>query len=97
MQIRIHDWMVRDLSLRGNELLTYAYLYSRANDGEFHVIELRQIADSIGSSTATIRGVLIRLLAKKLIEKQVNDYWVGYVNFGPRNYYRVVRPNHKGE
>ena len=32
--IAIQDWMISDLQLKGNELLTYALIYGFSQDGE---------------------------------------------------------------
>lgn len=67
--ITILEWM-RDLGLRGNELLTYAIIFSFSRDGESTFKgSASWVADWLGCSKGTALRVLNGLADKGLIEK----------------------------
>jgi len=85
--ITIQGWMVKELKLKGNELLTFALIYGFTQDGESRFQgSCAYIADWLGSSRQTALNMLNLLTNKGLIirnEKTVNglkvcDYAVNY-------------------
>ena len=68
--IVILDFMVRDLKLKGSELLVYALIYGFSQDGESKYYGSRRyIADWFNCSLPTIDKALNRLLEKGIIFK----------------------------
>lgn len=74
--ITIQGWMVKELKLKGNELLTFALIYGFTQDGESRFQgSCAYIADWLGSSRQTALNMLNLLTNKGLIirnEKTVN-------------------------
>ena len=62
--------MVRDLCLKGNELLVFAIIYGFCQDNSArYTRSMQYLADWCNSSKESIRKVLISLVEKKLLEK----------------------------
>ena len=74
--ITIQGWMVKELKLRGNELLVFAIIYGFTQDGESRFQgSCAYLADWLGSSRQTALNMLNLLTNKGLItrtEKTVN-------------------------
>lgn len=68
--ITIQGWMVNELKLKGNELLTFAIIYGFTQDGESRFQgSCAYIADWLGSSRQTALNMLNLLASKGLINK----------------------------
>lgn len=78
--ICIQEFMVRDLGLKGNELIVYALLYGFSQDGEQYFSgSLKYIADWINASKSTAQSVIKSLLEKGFLVKK--DNYVNNVKF----------------
>lgn len=72
--IVIQDWMISDLQLRGNELLTYALIYGFSQDGESEFKgSLKYISSFLGVSKSTAQRNLENLVNRGVIEKRVEE------------------------
>ena len=72
--IVIQDWMIADLQLRGNELLTYALIYGFSQDGESEFKgSLKYISSFLGVSKSTAQRNLENLVNRGVIEKRVEE------------------------
>ena len=72
--IVIQDWMISDLQLKGNELLTYALIYGFSQDGESEFKgSLKYISKFLGVSKSTARRNLENLANRGVIEKRVEE------------------------
>lgn len=68
--ISIQGFMVKDLGLKGNELLVYAIIYGFSQDGETHFTgSLQYLADWTNSTKQGVLKNLKSLLEKKLIQR----------------------------
>lgn len=68
--ITIQGWMVNELKLKGNELLTFAIIYGFTQDGESRFRgSCAYVADWLGSSRQTALNMLNLLTNKGLINK----------------------------
>ena len=72
--IVIQDWMISDLQLRGNELLTYALIYGFSQDSESEFKgSLKYISKFLGVSKSTAQRNLENLVNRGVIEKRVEE------------------------
>lgn len=72
--IVIQDWMIADLQLKGNELLTYALIYGFSQDGESEFKgSLKYISEFLGVSKSTAQRNLENLVNRGVIEKRVEE------------------------
>ena len=72
--IVIRDWMISDLQLKGNELLTYALIYGFSQDGESEFKgSLKYISKFLGVSKSTAQRNLENLANRGVIEKRVEE------------------------
>lgn len=72
--IVIQDWMISDLQLKGNELLTYALIYGFSQDGESEFKgSLKYISKFLGVSKSTAQRNLENLANRGVIEKRVEE------------------------
>ena len=72
--IVIQDWMISDLQLKGNELLTYALIYGFSQDGESEFKgSLKYISKFLGVSKSTAQRNLENLVNRGVIEKRVEE------------------------
>ena len=72
--IVIQDWMISDLQLKGNELLTYALIYGFSQDGESEFKgSLKYISKFLGVSKSTAQRNLENLANRGVIEKKVEE------------------------
>ena len=72
--IVIQDWMISDLQLKGNELLTYALIYGFSQDGESEFKgSLKYISKLLGVSKSTAQRNLENLVNRGVIEKRVEE------------------------
>lgn len=72
--IVIQDWMISDLQLKGNELLTYALIYGFSQDGESEFKgSLKYISNFLGVSKSTAQRNLENLANRGVIEKRVEE------------------------
>ena len=72
--IVIQDWMIADLQLKGNELLTYAFIYGFSQDGESEFKgSLKYISEFLGVSKSTTQRNLENLVNRGVIEKRVEE------------------------
>lgn len=78
--ICIQEFMVRDLKLKGNELIVYALLYGFTQDGEQYFSgSLSYIANWINASKSTAQNVIKSLMEKGFLIKK--DKYVNNVKF----------------
>ena len=63
----VHDFMVKELSLSGNELMIYALIYSFCQNYGTFFGSRRYIGESVGASISSINRSLKRLLEKGYI------------------------------
>lgn len=62
--IVIQDWMISDLQLKGNELLTYSLIYGFSQDGESEFKgSLKYISEFLGISKSTAQRSIISIHA----------------------------------
>lgn len=72
--IVIQDWMISDLQLKGNELLTYALIYGFSQDGESEFKgSLKYISKFLGVSKSTAQRNLENLANRGVIERRVEE------------------------
>jgi hypothetical protein len=72
--IVIQDWMISDLQLKGNELLTYALIYGFSQDGESEFKgSLKYISKFLGVSKSTAQRNLENLANRGVIEKRAEE------------------------
>ena len=72
--IVIQDWMITDLGLRGNELLTYALIYGFSQDGESEFKgSLKYISEFLGISKSTAQRSIEKLVDRGIVEKRVEE------------------------
>lgn len=72
--IVIQDWMISDLQLKGNELLTYALIYGFSQDSESEFKgSLKYISKFLGVSKSTAQRNLENLANRGVIEKRVEE------------------------
>ena len=73
--IHVTDWMLDELGLTGNEVLTYAIVYGFSQDGVSEFKGTAQyIADRLHVRKATVLDILNRLAARGLIRKRAFRY-----------------------
>ena len=78
--IGVQAFMVRDLKLKGNELLVYAIIYGFSQDGENNFEgSLKYLCEWTNASKKTIMNTLQSLVDKDLIIKQ--DIFINGVKF----------------
>lgn len=66
----IHDWMVKELGLSGNELLIYAIIYNVSQDGASKfAASQKYLAEMIGITDRTVRNTLASMVEKGLLHK----------------------------
>lgn len=73
----IHEWMINELHLSGNELLIYALIFSFLEKGQSFYGSKQYISDCTGATTRTVLNVFKSLEKKGLIEiqkKGINNY-----------------------
>ena len=67
----VHDWMVKELKLKGNELLIYAVIYGFSKDGKKRcTASIQHMADLINSTKQGVQKNLNSLIIKGLIAKE---------------------------
>ena len=72
--IVIQDWMIADLQLKGNELLTYALIYGFSQDGESEFKgSLKYISEFLGVSKSTAQRSIEKLVDRGIVEKRVEE------------------------
>ena len=72
--IVIQDWMISDLQLKGNELLTYALIYGFSQDGESEFKgSLKYISEFLGVSKRTAQRSIENLVDRGIVEKRVEE------------------------
>ena len=72
--IVIQDWMISDLQLKGNELLTYALIYGFSQDGESEFKgSLKYISEFLGVSKRTAQRSIEKLVDRGIVEKRVEE------------------------
>lgn len=68
--ITVQGWMVKELGLKGNKLLTYALIYGFSQDSKSEFTgSLSYIADWVGVTKRAAIDIINDLIDKKLIEK----------------------------
>lgn len=77
--IMIMDWMIQELELHGNELLTYAIIYASAppSSNNWYCLGQEHIADMLCVDTNTVCGAIAKLKRKGLICENPNATWGG--------------------
>ena len=87
----IQGWMVTDLELTGNELITYAVIYGFCRDGQsWYKLSQDFVAKWTGITTRGLRKILTNLKEKGLL-KMRNDGSGGYSE------YMTIKPERKPE
>ena len=72
--IVIQDWMITNLQLKGNELLTYALIYGFSQDGESEFKgSLKYISEFLGVSKSTAQRSIENLVDRGIVEKRVEE------------------------
>ena len=72
--IVIQDWMITNLQLKGNELLTYALIYGFSQDGESEFKgSLKYISEFLGVSKRTAQRSIENLVDRGIVEKRVEE------------------------
>ena len=72
--IVIQDWMISDLQLKGNELLTYSLIYGFSQDGESEFKgSLKYISEFLGVSKRTAQRSIENLVDRGIVEKRVEE------------------------
>ena len=72
--IVIQDWMISDLQLKGNELLTYALIYGFSQDGESEFKgSLKYISEFLGVSKRTAQRSIENLVDRGIVKKRVEE------------------------
>ena len=72
--IVIQDWMISDLQLKGNELLTYALIYGFSQDGESEFKgSLKYISEFLSVSKRTAQRSIENLVDRGIVEKRVEE------------------------
>lgn len=72
--IVIQDWMIADLQLKGNELLTYALIYGFSQDGESEFKgSLKYISEFLGVSKRTAQRSIENLVDRGIVKKRVEE------------------------
>lgn len=72
--IVIQDWMIINLQLKGNELLTYALIYGFSQDGESEFKgSLKYISEFLGVSKRTAQRSIENLVDRGIVEKRVEE------------------------
>ena len=67
----VHEFMINDLDLKGNELFTYSIIYGFSQtEGNWFTGSIKYIAHWLNSTPRTVYNVLEGLVAKKLIVKK---------------------------
>lgn len=70
----IHGWMIKDLHLKGNELLTYAIIYGFSSDGvHFFFGGQRYLADWMSTTRQNASRIINTLLDKGYIAQVENE------------------------
>lgn len=99
--ITIIDFMVRDLKLRGNELIIYALIYGFSQDqySDFHG-SLSYIQDRTGLTRQTVLNVLDKLIDRRLIIKETEKkkqkcFYKTSQNFRPELVKKLDRTSQK--
>lgn len=86
--ITIQDWMVKDLELKGNELLTYALIYGFSQDRESEFKgSINYICEWLNTSKSTAMRTLKKLVDMGVIRKKTNT-----INGVVFNNYSAVLP-----
>lgn len=84
--IQIQGWMINDLKLSGNELMTYALIYGFSQDGESKFTgSINYVCSWLNCTRPTASKALAGLVEKKLISKTVVS--VNNVHF---NQYQIL-------
>ena len=67
----VQDWMVRDLSLKGNELLVYAVIYGYSQEGQgCYYGGMSFLAETLGITRQTAIAAVKNLAERGLIERR---------------------------
>lgn len=96
----VHDWMVKELELSGNELLIYAIIYNVSQDGASKFAASQAyLADMLGITDRTARNILASMVEKGLLVKYesnggTNEYMAS--EGGRKNFPRGVGKNFLG-
>jgi len=89
--ISIQAFMVKDLGLKGNELITYALIYGFSQDGEnYFKGSLSYMAEWLNCSKNTVYNIVKSLVDKGLLDKR--EYEINKVKFCE---YMAIIPNEK--
>ena len=67
--LKIYDWMIKELQLRGSELIIYALLYATMERTQREITQ-KDIVEYIGISRQQVYKILDKLIQKGLIEKR---------------------------
>jgi DNA-binding MarR family transcriptional regulator len=80
--IAIQSFMVKDLKLKGNELLVYGIIYGFSKDGKAFNGSLQYLADWCNSTRGTIVSALKSLVKKEyLIKNEIFKDGVKYCEY----------------
>lgn len=68
--LTVYRWMISDLKLSGNELLTFAFIYSYSTDGmSVYMGGQTYLSDFLGISRQSVNHAISKLLDKNLIKE----------------------------
>ncbi|MCR5046819.1 MAG: helix-turn-helix domain-containing protein [Treponema sp.] len=70
----VHEWMPRELKLKGNEILVFAIIFSFTRTGSKFTGSLRYLKRLTGLSKSTLMRMLKSLCQKKLAVKTEVPY-----------------------
>jgi hypothetical protein len=70
----VHEWMPRELKLKGNELLVFALIFSFSRTGNKYTGSLSYLRRITGLSKSTLMRILKSLCLKKLTLKTEIQY-----------------------
>ena len=84
---QVQGWMVKNLKLKGNELICYAVIYSFSQDEESKFMGgIKYLCDWINASEPTVVSILDKLVEKGLIER-----FTAITKTCKRVYYQVTK------
>lgn len=75
--INIQGWMIKELNLKGNELILFAIIYGFSQDGKSEYFgSIRYISEALKISTRTSAQLIRNLLDKKLIKRVSESHYI---------------------
>lgn len=96
--INIQGWMIKELKLKGNELILYAIIYGFSQDGksEFYG-SIRYISEALGITQRSVISLVQKLITKKLIRRVSESHYIcEEISGGEKTSPRGVKKLHLG-